>query len=118
VLIPSLDLSKKRAELLALQKTLQHEMKEELFEITQKLKRLKSKHRREIKQWIKVKKPLRRDRLLTDDSLVYSASVVRYDEPYLSPLLQLRKLIHSSSSNSDENNHYSPVESQCEETVV
>ena len=107
------DLSKKRVELLTAQKTLQHEMKKDLFEIFQKLKRLKSKHHREIKQWIKVKKSLRRDRLLTDDSLVYSASMVRYDESYNSPLLQLRKLI---ASNSEEN---SPRGSQCEgETIV
>ena len=90
-------------------------MKKDLFEISQKLKRLKNKHRREIKQWIKVKKSLRRDRLLTDDSLVYSGSAVRYDEPYNSPLLQLRKLINNSS-NSGEN---SPRGSQCErETFV
>mgnify|MGYP002804322233 FL=1 len=109
------DLSKKRTELLTAQKTLQREMRKDLFEISQKLKRLKNKHRREIKRWIKVKKSLRRDRLLTDDGLEYSASAVRYDGRYHSPLLQLRKLI-DNSSNSDE---HSPRGSQCErETIV
>ncbi len=91
-------------------------MQEELLELTAKIKRLKNKHRRELKQWIKLKKSLRRKRFFSEDSVLFSTSVIRYDESNASPLLQLRKLI-TYNSNLDENKN-SLMGSPHNETMV
>ena len=68
-----------------------------MVELKAKLKRLKDKHRREVKKWIKLKKSIRRSRRPSEDSLIFSTSVVRYEQAYQSPLLTLRKLMSNSS---------------------
>jgi hypothetical protein len=113
------DQSNKRAQLLTTQRTLRYEMQETLLELTKKIERLKSKHRRELQQWIKLRKSLRRKRRSSEDSLIFSrTSVIRYDEPHpVSPLLQLRKLI-TNGDNSDRNNNSRPGSPREEETLV
>ena len=91
-------------------------MRKALKEINDKLKKLKSKHECELKQWIKLKKSVMQKRRISEDSRPFSSSVVRYEEPYNSPLLQLRKLI-GNGRNSTEN-HSSRSGSSRAETIV
>lgn len=79
------------------------------MELKTKLERLKSKHRREIKQWVKLKKSARPKRRASEDSLLFSTCAVRYDDSRPSPLLQFRKFLanggrklSTGSSNEEE----------------
>ena len=93
---------KERAQLRTIQTNLQYEMQESLLELARKLKRLKRKHCRELKEWIKLKKQLRKERGWSENSQI---SAVRYGEPFPSPLLELRRLIvhqNSEDTNAEE----------------
>ncbi|XP_028409018.1 uncharacterized protein LOC114531606 [Dendronephthya gigantea] len=99
-------MKKKLSEVLNTQASLKQEMRESCIELSDKLKALKIKHRCEIKRWVRIKKALRRKRRPSEDSLMPShSSAVRYEEPYLSPIMQLRKLITNDQSKGGNNNH-------------
>lgn len=107
-------MSTKKADLLAIQNSLKYEIQKTMLELKAKLKRLKDKHRREVKKWVKLKKSIRRPRRPSEDGLIFSTSVIRYEEPYQSPLLTLRKLMANGSKlgNSSQNGRLQ------EETIV
>ena len=106
--------STKKANLLAI-RSLTCEMQATLPELKARLKRLKDRHRRELNKLAKLKKSARRRRRPSEDSLIFSASVVRYEEPYESPLLNLRKLMDNGSK-LENNSQNGPWRE--EETIV
>ena len=59
--------------------------------LKRKLKKLRRKHVKELKQLSKLKKTLQRR--WSEDSLIFSTSVVRYDESHASPTLPLKRLM-------------------------